>query len=286
MGLTDKPLAAPGLCSYRYRGPHDWIMIGARDDEDALSEARRSLSRGDALISHLQKWDGERYVWCDPAQEDSQVRQITDSPILSRMMADQFYASHAALLRIDQVSSCAIRLALLQAYQAGALQDERLPEPGSHHSLVCGCLFGDEARETILEAWRYYGNTDRHLAQAQQAIFGESEYTSPWLRQDVSLSMQSVRWLVFSRFEPSDRLRVVSAYLDGANTQAEVPWATDLWDDGIPDEVQAALQDWKAMGHNEAAHALEELAREAAGQSCPASEVCNDEDALASSSPR
>lgn len=256
MSLTDKPLAAPGLCSYRYRGPYDWIMIGARDDEDALSEARRSLSSASAFVSRLQKWDGEQYVWCTP------VQRVTDNPALSLMMANQFNSSSVALLRgIDRAYSCAIRLALLQAYQEGALQEARLPEPASHRALISARLFGDEAREAVLEAWRYYGNTDRHLSQAQQAIFGDSDYTSPWLSHDVLLSTD---WSDFGRFSPLDRLHVVTSYLEGANTKTEVPWADELWDDGPPDWHLAALQDWKAVGYTDAAHALDELARDGA----------------------
>lgn len=57
-GLSDRPLAEKGLRSYRARGRYGWIMIGARDDAEALSEARRSTDdpRG------LEVWDGSRYV--------------------------------------------------------------------------------------------------------------------------------------------------------------------------------------------------------------------------------
>lgn len=61
IGLTDKPLAAPGLKSYRYKGRYDWIMIGAKDEADALCEAGRSCA--DAIHRCLlEEWDGERYV--------------------------------------------------------------------------------------------------------------------------------------------------------------------------------------------------------------------------------
>lgn len=42
MKPQDKPLAAAGLLSYRYRGRYGWIMIGARNNEDAFTEASRS----------------------------------------------------------------------------------------------------------------------------------------------------------------------------------------------------------------------------------------------------
>jgi hypothetical protein len=47
MNTWDKPLAAPGLRSYRCKGRFGWIMIGATDDADALREARRSSDVAD-----------------------------------------------------------------------------------------------------------------------------------------------------------------------------------------------------------------------------------------------
>ena len=59
MNLTDKPLAAHGLTSYRYKGRYGWIMIGAKSTEGALSEARRSTQG--VIIDNLQVWDGSQY---------------------------------------------------------------------------------------------------------------------------------------------------------------------------------------------------------------------------------
>jgi hypothetical protein len=60
MDTHDKPCAAHGLNSYRYRGRYGWIMIGARDDAHALREAARSSS---AAIdpANLQRWNGTAY---------------------------------------------------------------------------------------------------------------------------------------------------------------------------------------------------------------------------------
>lgn len=58
--LCDRPLAAPGLTSYRCRSGYGWIMIGARNNGDALGEARRT--RSDAMSQDLQVWDGTQYV--------------------------------------------------------------------------------------------------------------------------------------------------------------------------------------------------------------------------------
>jgi hypothetical protein len=56
----DKPMAAPGLISYRCRGRWGWIMIGATDNDDAMREALRSSDA--ARIENLEVWDGTRYV--------------------------------------------------------------------------------------------------------------------------------------------------------------------------------------------------------------------------------
>lgn len=58
--LCDLPLAAPGLVSYRCKGPWGWIMIGATDADDAYREARRSNQR--IQREHLQVWNGEVYA--------------------------------------------------------------------------------------------------------------------------------------------------------------------------------------------------------------------------------
>lgn len=58
--ITERPCAAPGLTSYRYKGLYGWIMIGAKDDLDALNEARRST--GAVTPDRLQVWNGAEYV--------------------------------------------------------------------------------------------------------------------------------------------------------------------------------------------------------------------------------
>lgn len=62
--LFDRPLAAPGLTSYRLRGAYGWIMIGATDPDDAMREARRTWP--DAPRSALEVWHGAagQYVPC------------------------------------------------------------------------------------------------------------------------------------------------------------------------------------------------------------------------------
>ena len=50
----DRPCAAAGLTSYRYRGRYGWVMIGARDDHDAMREAARSTSP--VAYEFLDRW--------------------------------------------------------------------------------------------------------------------------------------------------------------------------------------------------------------------------------------
>lgn len=60
--FTNRPCAAHGLKSFRYRGPWGFIMIGAASIRGALSEAARSLSQGKPTRDRLEQWDGEKYV--------------------------------------------------------------------------------------------------------------------------------------------------------------------------------------------------------------------------------
>lgn len=58
--FTERPVAAAGFTSYRYRGPHGWIMIGASGNADALKEARRSTDAPVAL-NKLEVWRVDHY---------------------------------------------------------------------------------------------------------------------------------------------------------------------------------------------------------------------------------
>ena len=51
-----RPCAAAGLTSFRYKGRYGFIMIGATNTEDALREARRSVT-GPATVNNLDIWD-------------------------------------------------------------------------------------------------------------------------------------------------------------------------------------------------------------------------------------
>jgi hypothetical protein len=59
MEYWNKPCAAAGLKSYRYKGRYGWIMIGAKDTEGALSEAKRSTQG--VIIDNLEEWKGDKY---------------------------------------------------------------------------------------------------------------------------------------------------------------------------------------------------------------------------------
>lgn len=57
--ISERPCAAGGFISYRCKGRFSWIMIGARDDADALREARRS---SDSIQPDtLERWNGDYY---------------------------------------------------------------------------------------------------------------------------------------------------------------------------------------------------------------------------------
>jgi hypothetical protein len=58
----NRPMAARGLTSYRYKTGFSYIMIGAENEAQALKEAARSLSCGVASPAHLEIWNGEKYV--------------------------------------------------------------------------------------------------------------------------------------------------------------------------------------------------------------------------------
>lgn len=73
--ITSRPLAAPGLLSYRCANPYGWTMIGALSDDDALHQAR--CSSAGARREDLQRWDGAEYVDCSVL--DLQRKLLADS---------------------------------------------------------------------------------------------------------------------------------------------------------------------------------------------------------------
>ena len=59
--FTNRPMAVKGLISYRYKGTYGYIMIGAKDNEDALNEASRS-TKSPIELENLQVWNGTQYI--------------------------------------------------------------------------------------------------------------------------------------------------------------------------------------------------------------------------------
>lgn len=98
MPVTSKPLAASGYLSYRYRQPHGFVMIGAKDDEDALIQAGRSIE-GTPQLTALERWNGTTY---SPVVADKSVHdQMDKSPdafnyqLLARLKQDcEYYLGH------------------------------------------------------------------------------------------------------------------------------------------------------------------------------------------------
>ena len=66
----DWPMAVKGLTSYRYQGRFGWVMIGAKDDADALVQAERSISET-PVLENLQVWAGREYVPAKGRTSDS-----------------------------------------------------------------------------------------------------------------------------------------------------------------------------------------------------------------------
>lgn len=87
--LTDRPLAAKGLNSYRYKGPLGWVMIGAKDDADALKQAKASITdtRHETTLAGLERWDGNAYAPAttteqriDAAANEAATSALNDTP--------------------------------------------------------------------------------------------------------------------------------------------------------------------------------------------------------------
>jgi hypothetical protein len=62
MKSHDRPYAAKGFTSYRCKTPYGYVMIGAKDHDDAMRESQRSS--GHCKRKDLEVWDGSRYAPC------------------------------------------------------------------------------------------------------------------------------------------------------------------------------------------------------------------------------
>jgi hypothetical protein len=99
---TSRPLAAAGLNSYRYTGDYGYVMIGARDVEDALNEAKRSIGKTPSL-KNLERWDGVEYVPVmrgnNPVPPSSRAHEIEKHARTAENLYTAF-TGHDALERI------------------------------------------------------------------------------------------------------------------------------------------------------------------------------------------
>lgn len=59
--VTNKPCAAQGLTSYRYRGQYGFIMIGAVNYSDAKRQAELSTNNP-IVASRMEVWVGDKYI--------------------------------------------------------------------------------------------------------------------------------------------------------------------------------------------------------------------------------
>lgn len=65
--MCELPLASPGLLSFRLALPFSFVMIGAKDEADAMIQASRSTPH--PRIENLQRWNGQAYEPCRPRAE-------------------------------------------------------------------------------------------------------------------------------------------------------------------------------------------------------------------------
>jgi phenylpropionate dioxygenase-like ring-hydroxylating dioxygenase large terminal subunit len=59
--MSNHPMASTGLITYRYRVRYGFIYIGARTDNEALSEAQRSTD-DTVTPDRLERHNGQRFV--------------------------------------------------------------------------------------------------------------------------------------------------------------------------------------------------------------------------------
>lgn len=59
----DRPCAAPGLRSYRYRSRHGYVMVGAAHARDARAEVLRSIDPDTYNPMGLERWDPQLKVY-------------------------------------------------------------------------------------------------------------------------------------------------------------------------------------------------------------------------------
>jgi len=121
MNLHDKPLADGDLISYRYKGRHGYIMIGAKTHAHALSEARRSLSDGsNPNLMWLDVWNGYKYVpaiynkpyYCCVRLHTGVIRYITCATLND--FSYSLYPSNALFASKNNMNKCIGILGQLQ----------------------------------------------------------------------------------------------------------------------------------------------------------------------------
>lgn len=93
LDVTSRPLAAAGLKSYRSKCPFGWVMIGAKDDADALIQARRSHAKTE--LKDLQRWDGSGYVPLQAGKDRAMARDSYKTVGCSALMG-VFLFKHGA----------------------------------------------------------------------------------------------------------------------------------------------------------------------------------------------
>lgn len=116
---SDKPLADAGLTSYRYNGPMGPVMIGAKNDAEALKQASSSITdlRHEVDRANLQVWDGKTKTYMAVDEAPKTVRLTAESHIRK-------YAKTPGAVPNEQVRKVLLDAGPMMAEVAATLGEE------------------------------------------------------------------------------------------------------------------------------------------------------------------
>lgn len=107
---SDRPLAAPGLKSFRYQGRYGSVMIGAKDRADALREAARSID-GEPVPENLQEWSEGKYISVNQQAAEEVLKDYADPASSARITEDGERLAVDMRRLIDEHGDVNIRIA-------------------------------------------------------------------------------------------------------------------------------------------------------------------------------
>jgi hypothetical protein len=92
---ANKPMAAKGLVSYRYKGNYGYVMIGATDHTDAKKEAERSIS-SKFDVNNLEVWNTKtkKYQKVDEAKMVNEPFDAVNDRYIVMAISPHWKAAH------------------------------------------------------------------------------------------------------------------------------------------------------------------------------------------------